>query len=113
MYSGDDNYSASATTLVQVVKQPTGTSLTSSANSSTFGQSVTFTALMYFSNATGTITFLDGTTTLGSNAVSKALASFSTLTLSTGSHSITAVYSGDSNYGGSTSSVLFQTVNAH
>ena len=64
---------------------------------------------MSFSNATGTITFFDGTTTLGTSSVTKAVATFSTSTLATGSHSITAAYSGDGNYGDSTSAVLLQT----
>ena len=109
-YGGDGNYSGSTSApLLQTVKQNTATTLTSSTNPSTLGQSVTFTALMYFSNATGTITFLDGTTTLGSGPVTKAVATFSTSTLTAGSHSITAVYSGDGNFGGSTSA-LVQTV---
>jgi hypothetical protein len=110
-YGGDNNYNGSTSAaLMQAVKQDTGTTLTSSANPSTLGQSVTFTALMYFSNATGTITFFDGTATLGSGPVTKAVATFSTSSLSAGSHSITAVYSGDGNFGGSTSAVLTQVV---
>ncbi len=110
-YGGDSNYGGSTSVaLMQTVKQNTATTLTSSANPPTLGQSVTFTALMYFSNATGTITFLDGTATLGSGPVTKAVATFSTSTLTAGSHSITAVYSGDGNFGGSTSAVLVQTV---
>jgi hypothetical protein len=110
-YGGDSNYNGSTSAaLMQTVKQNTATTLTSSANPSTLGQSVTFTALMYFSNATGTITFVDGTTTLGSSPVTKAVATFSTSTLAVGTHSITAVYSGDGNFGGSTSAVLVQTV---
>jgi hypothetical protein len=110
-YGGDDNYSGSTSVpLMQTIKQPTSTSLTSSADPSALGQSVTFTALMFFSNATGTITFFDGTEMLGSGPVTKAVATFSTSTLTAGSHSITAVYSGDGNFGGSTSAVLIQTV---
>jgi hypothetical protein len=40
------------------------------------------------------------------------MATYSTSTLSVGSHSITAVYGGDTNFAGSTSSTLTQTVNA-
>lgn len=110
-YGGDSNYSGSTSApLLQTVKQNTATTLTSSANPSTLGQSVTFTALMYFSNATGTITFLDGAATLGSGPVTKAVATFSTSTLAVGTHSVTAIYSGDSNYGRSTSAVLVQTI---
>jgi hypothetical protein len=38
------------------------------------------------------------------------VATLSNSSLSTGTHSITAQYGGDTNYGGSTSAVLSQTV---
>jgi hypothetical protein len=94
----------------------TTTGLTSSANPSVFGQSVTFTAAVTSPDSgtpTGTVTFKDGSTTLGTIALDgSAHAAFSISTLAVGSgHSITAVYTGDSNFGGSTSSPLTQTVN--
>jgi hypothetical protein len=109
-YSGESAYTGSTSApLFQTVKQNTVSCSPQSANPSTLGQAVTFTALMSFSNATGTITFFDGTTTLGTSSVTKAVATFSTSTLATGRHSITAAYSGDGNYGDSTSAVLLQT----
>jgi hypothetical protein len=45
--------------------------------------------------------------------VSGGTATFSVPNLSAGTHSITATYNGDANYGGSTSSVLIQVVNAN
>jgi hypothetical protein len=65
---------------------------------------------MPFDRATGTITLYDGTTTIGTSSVSKAQAIFSVTTLPVGSHSITAVYSGDDNFDGSSSAVLTLTV---
>jgi predicted Zn-dependent protease len=62
---------------------------------------------------TGTVTFYDGSTNLGSSTLnSSGTATFSTAALSGGGspHAITAVYSGDSNFGGSTSSVLSQVI---
>ena len=57
--------------------------------------------------ATGTITFKDGSTTLNTALVNTAgQASFLTSALSTGSHSITASYSGDSTYTASTSAAI-------
>ena len=88
----------------------TTTSLASSANPSTYGGSVTFTATVT-SGATGTVTFKDGSTTLGTVSISGTTASFSTSALTGGSHNITAVYGGDTNYAGSTSSAVTQTVN--
>jgi hypothetical protein len=59
---------------------------------------------------TGTVNFLDGTTLLGSVAVTSGSASFSSSSLALGSHSITAAYSGDANFIALTSSALTQTV---
>ena len=59
--------------------------------------------------------FLDGTTTIGTGTLnSSGAATFSTSTttpLTVGTHSITAVYAGDTNFTTSTSSVLSQVVN--
>ena len=71
---------------------------------------MTFTAFLGATNATGTMAFYDGPTTIGTSAVSKAQATFATAGLSIGSHLITATYGGDSSYGGSTSNVLTQWV---
>ena len=86
--------------------------MTSSANPSTTGQSVTFTATVTGSGSpTGTVTFHDGGATLGTGTLSAGQATFSTSTLTAGSHSITAVYLGDTTFAGSTSPALTQTVN--
>jgi hypothetical protein len=113
-YSGDSNYNPSTSiALSQTVRQMTALSLTSSSNPSVVGQAVTFTASIGATNATGTMTFYDGATSVGSASVRSSQTVFSTSGLSVGSHSITAVYSGDINLGGSTSGVLTQIVNAH
>jgi hypothetical protein len=92
------------------VLTPTTTTLGSSLNPSVFGQSVTFTANVSPSTATGSVTFFDGGSSLGAFALIGGTASFSTSTLSVGSHSITVTYSGDANDSGSTSPMLTQTV---
>src|SRR5208282_2449254 len=61
--------------------------------------------------ATGTVTFTDGSTTLGTGALSGGTATYSASALAAGSHSITASYGGDTN-NSSTSSVLTQTINS-
>src|SRR5207249_4069466 len=61
--------------------------------------------------ATGTVIFKDGTTALSTNALSSGQVNFTTTSLAPGSHSITAVYNGDSNFNTSTSSAVSQLVN--
>ncbi|HTT33968.1 MAG TPA: Ig-like domain repeat protein [Methylomirabilota bacterium] len=97
-------------------KASTSTALTSSANPSSSGQNVTFTATVSSASPgtpTGTVTFLDGATSLGTSTLNaSAQATFSTSSLSLGSHSITAQYGGDANFSSSTSSALAQVVNS-
>jgi len=93
------------------VLNPTSIAVVSSANPSTFGNAVTLTAnLTPASLNTGTVTFVDGATTIGTGAVSSGTATFTTNALTVGSHSITAVFNGTL-YASSTSPVLTQTVN--
>jgi len=90
----------------------TTTSITSSLNPSGVGQSVTFTATTTGSSPTGTVTFKDGANTLGTGTLNgSAVATFTTSSLTPGSHSITASYGGDSNNSASTSAALVQVVN--
>ena len=112
VYGGDPTYNGSTSSaLAQTVSQiGTATTLTSSVNPANYGQSVTLTATVLSAAATGTVQFLDGATVLGSATLSGGQASLSTSSLSGGSHSMTARYVGDTNYAGSTSAVLVQTV---
>jgi hypothetical protein len=87
--------------------------LASNINPSVYNQAVTFTALVtpkFGGSATGTVTFKDGANTLGTAAVSGNLATMTVSTLAVGTHSITAAYSGDSNFTGSSSGVVSQVV---
>src|SRR5207249_4922647 len=83
----------------------------SSVNPSVWAQSVTFTATVSPLGATGTVQFLDGSTVLGVVGVASGTASLMTSSLAPGAHPITSVYSGDANYGASSSAALSQTVN--
>jgi sugar lactone lactonase YvrE len=113
VYSGDAMYAGSTSApLAQVVnKAASAVAIGSTANPSTFGQGVTFTASVTPGGATGTVQFLDGSTILGTAGVSGGAASIATAALGGGNHSITAVYSGDGSYAGSTSAALSQIVN--
>jgi LysM repeat protein len=79
--------------------------------STNFGQTATFNATVSPTAATGIVRFKDGSTTLGTGPLNGGVATFSTIGLTGGSHSITAVYEGDVNYSASTSSALTHIVN--
>jgi hypothetical protein len=116
VYDGDSAFAGSTSAAVTqtVNKASSSTTVKSSLNPSTFGQSVTLTANVsgQFSGvATGTVTFSNGSSSLGSATVSSNTASLATTTLPVGTDSITAVYSGDSNFTGSTSNTVSQVVN--
>ena len=86
--------------------QPTSTGLSVSPNPAAPGQTVTLTAAVAPNTATGTVSFFDGTTLLGTNPVSSGVAALATSSLSAGSHALTAVYNGDANFAPSTSAVV-------
>ena len=94
--------------------QPTTATLTSSANPIAAGAAVTFTAVIANSLTvapTGTVNFLDGTTVIGSGTLNgSGVATYTTSTLTTGAHSITAVYGGDSQNNAATSPALNESV---
>ena len=125
VYSGDGNTcgSTSANFLQTVNQASTTTTVTSSVNPSVFGHGVTFTAtcsgqwlVVSGQWPTGTVTFSDGSTSLGTASLvvsgSSLVAQLTTNNgqLTIGTHSITAVYGGDTNFFGSTSSSYLQTV---
>ena len=92
---------------------PTTTTLVSSLNPSTYGQTVTFTASVTSTEGTptGTVIFYDGLTSIGSATLSSGSAAISASSLAAASHSITAAYQGSSTFGSSTSAILTQVVN--
>jgi phospholipase/lecithinase/hemolysin len=96
----------------------TTTTVASNNLDANLNASVTFTASVTDTTGTptGTVTFFDGTTTLGSALVfgstSTATATFTTSTLTAGTHSITAQFSGVNGYAGSTSAAISEVVTA-
>jgi hypothetical protein len=117
-YAGDANYSAATSNPVNVTVQqaPSTTSLLGSPNPQTVDQGVTLTAAVMSNNPggptmTGTVSFKDGAVSLGSgplNAMGVAIVQLSSLSF--GTHNLTAVYSGDTNYAESTSTVFTQKI---
>jgi hypothetical protein len=126
VFSGAAGFATSTSPAVsQIVNiaAPANVSLTSSSASGVYGtsllgQSVAFTSIVAATKGTptGSVTFMDGTSTLQnvnltSTPSGNAQANYSTSALTVGVHNITAVYSGDSTYGSGTSEVWPQTVN--
>jgi Big-like domain-containing protein len=123
-YSGDSNFGSSSSAgsgggggFTQTVNRAmTTTAIISSANYSILNQSVTFTAHVSVvapgsGTPTGSVAFQDGSTVLGTVALSTSgSATFTTSSLAVNAHSITAAYSGDSNFSGSASPALNQLV---
>ncbi len=102
---------------VSILLNTAGTFITttSSPNPSAPGQSVTFIAKVKGSinttiTPTGSVTFYDGTTSLGKVTMTAGSASLSSSTLAVGSHTITAAYSGDTNFVPHTGAPLTQSV---
>ncbi len=113
-YSGDTNNAPSTSTVLsEVVKQGTSLALKSSLNPAVASASVTFTATLSSAGSKpgGTVTFSDNSTTIGVSALDiNGAATLSIATLSPGSHSITATYSGDSSNMSSQSAALTETI---
>ena len=100
VYSGDSSdLTSTSSAVTQVVNQaPTTTTLSSASNPSTYGQAIIFTATVSSPSATGIVTLMDGSTSLATAAPTGGVASFTIAGLSVGTHSLTAIYSGDTNY---------------
>lgn len=107
-----DYTNATASVTLNVVPATPVVTLSSAANPAFLTNAVSFTASLpsYASSQTGTMTFYDGATQIGTVNVSGGSATFMTSTLAAGVHSIIAAYSGDSNYGPGTSSSVAETI---
>ncbi len=118
VYNGDaakQIQDSTSTVLNQDVQGPTTATVTSSLNPSFYGNSVTFTATIPPSGTTaptGTVSFLDGGTQIGTGTLSgnPGIATFTTTTLNMGTHTITVSYPGDTYNGPSVSAPLNQVV---
>jgi len=107
-YSGDSDDNSSKASLVQVITGASSTTTVSTdTEPSTYGQTVTLTAVVSSTSGTpdGTVTFKNGSSVLGTVALSGGQAAYAISTLNGGAHTINAVYSGSSEYASSTGSV--------
>jgi hypothetical protein len=111
---GGGGENAGAVFTVNPSAPSTTTTLTSSANPSTTGEAVTFSATV---SSTGgappdgeTVSFMKGSTQLGTGTLSGGVANFTTSSLPLGTSRVDAVYSGDLNFAQSASTTLDQVV---
>jgi hypothetical protein len=113
-YNGDSNYNAvTSSSLTQTVnKVSASVGLASSASTTPeFGDPITFTATVTPITATGTISFTNASTSLGTGVITNGTATLTTATLPLGTNMITASYSGDVNFSSATSAPVSQPVN--
>ena len=111
-YSGDSTDGPAKASLTQVITGASSiTTISSDTEPSTYGQTVTFTAVVGSTAGTpdGTVTFKNGSAVLGTVALSGGQATYAVSTLNGGTHTIKALYNGSSSYGPSSASV-FQIV---
>jgi hypothetical protein len=102
LYSGDDNFTASSANVSVVVSQAqTSTTLQADVNPPVAGQPITLTATVLSDplgqgTTTGTVTFQDGNTVLGTTNLQGGVAQMP-VSLPAGVHELTAGYGGVSN----------------
>jgi pimeloyl-ACP methyl ester carboxylesterase len=116
-YGGDGNFNASPPAVVTEIVNKTATTTTlTTANSTVVGEPMTLSAQVSAvapgaGTPTGTVTFRDGSTILGTAILNGAgQASLTRRIGSSGSHALTASYGGDANFTSSTSPALAATV---
>jgi len=114
-YTLEDQAGSTATATVTITVTRAATSFTASANptSTAYGNTVQLSASGLPSDATGTVTFTSGGSTLCTTGqLSSGSASCSTGVLTQGSYPVTATYPGTADYVGSTASTSFTITKA-
>ena len=115
VYTSTNGYApATASPVILTVGKvaPATVTLTSNVNPVLAQSPITFTAKVTSTvgTPTQTVTFLDGTTPIGTGTLSGGVATLTISTLAAGTHSITAAYGGDANFSSATSSALAEIV---
>jgi parallel beta-helix repeat protein len=116
-YTADTRFQPSSSSVVQelVVGATSVTSLAASPNPSVVTQPVVFTATVRAAQGTatptGSVTFLEGPAALATGALNASgVATFTTSSLGSGTHAITAQYAGSANFNPSSSPTLSESV---
>ncbi len=118
VYQSDDNFAASTSPVVvaTVGTVPTTATLTVSPTNPGLGQTVTLTTKVapqspFTGTPTGTVTFLDGTTTLGTAPLNTSgVATFTTTSLTGGTNVLEANYASDGTFSAATSPTVTVTI---
>lgn len=114
--AGCNGSSSAATTASTKASAGTTTAsttvLTASATTLEQNVSVTLSATVTPSSATGMVSFYDGTTVIGTGTLNSSSTTLATKLTTTGVHSLTAAYAGDTSYAASTSASINLAVTA-
>jgi hypothetical protein len=113
-YAGDSVFSASTSSPIQLSATPLATTLnlSSSTNSSSFGQQITLTAILSpyadqsLTTNGETVTFSSGGSSLGTGTFSSGMVTLNIASLPVGTDAVMAVYAGDTNFAAATSSAV-------
>jgi sugar lactone lactonase YvrE len=116
-YLGGGNYASSSVTQpLSVILIPTTTAVTPSTSSASFGQCVTLTANVASSSGSpaGTVSFSanSGSISLGTATLSAGIATVSTCSMTPGTYSISAAYSGATTFATSSGTTSFRVTQA-
>jgi sugar lactone lactonase YvrE len=114
-YPGNTDYAANTSNVLAqtITSTATITILTAGGTTSLSGKPVTLTASVSSPTAIpgGIVIFQDGSTNIGQGTLNASgVATLTTSALSVGSHTLTAVYQGNSSYTASTSAPLVETI---
>lgn len=112
--SAAGNYTVGAVSgSVTIAKAPTALTVATSASTAAAGTAIMMNIQVASATSgvpTGSVTVLDGATMLAAAQLTSGSAAFSTSALGVGTHSLSAVYAGDSNFLASTSAVAVVTI---
>ena len=109
VYSGDYNYlSSTSNSLAMNISGPlvTMTTLQASASSVAIGDSVTLTANLAPATVTGTVTFYNGSTAIGTANVSLGVATLNTAFATSGAIAVKAIFAANASWAASTSNQI-------